>query len=131
MDGSSDRIAPEVLKATVANGRYTARVSLPGHTDADSPPALDLRLRDRSLDGLEIAHMRNEIWHVALDLPDDILTEGVQALLLTAQDGTQILHSYPIASGVTLSEDLVTEVALLRAELDLLKRAFRRKLTED
>ncbi|MBJ3761669.1 hypothetical protein ILP92_02745 [Maribius pontilimi] len=64
-------------------------------------------------------------WQAEIPVPVAMLGEGVQTLVLTtADDGTPVA-SISVAAGTALSQDMAAEVALLRAELDLLKRAFR------
>ena len=46
------------------------------------------------------------------------------------QAGGEVLASFTLVAGVPLEEDLRAEISLLRAELDLLKKAFRRHVTE-
>jgi hypothetical protein len=57
-----------------------------------------------------------------------ILNDGVQTFVI--QNAGQTLGSFSIVSGRPLDHDLRSEIDLLRAELDLLKRAFRRHCVE-
>lgn len=67
---------------------------------------------------------------VTAPLPADVLNDGVQTLLMVAEAGegqlVQRLGQISLLSGEVLEEDLRAEISLLRAELDLLKREFRR-----
>ncbi len=74
-------------------------------------------------------------WSVEVQLPARAVSEGLQTLLLIAdpgaapegvRPGARPLARLPILAGRPLDDDLQTEVAMLRAELDLLKREFRR-----
>lgn len=71
-------------------------------------------------------------------LPADRLGEGAQSFLLIADSGEGMarplpggvtLASLPVVAGAPLADDLAAEIALLRAELDLLKRELRRLAT--
>jgi hypothetical protein len=64
----------------------------------------------------------------SIALPADILTDGVQTLLVRLQGDTQILGSLSIAVGEPVDQDIVAELDLLRAEIDMLKTAMRRHL---
>ena len=55
---------------------------------------------------------------------------GVQTFVLAERDGGRVLGSFALVAGEPLAEDLRAEIALLRAELDMLKRAFRRHCLE-
>lgn len=65
---------------------------------------------------------------VRVPLPVALLTEGVHTVLIGM--GDLVLAQVSVVAGVPLEDDLRAEIALLRAELDLLKRAFRRHCAE-
>lgn len=68
-------------------------------------------------------------WAIALPLPKDVLNSGVQTLLLHAEDEAGRVHNLGalhLIAGDVLAEDLRAEIALMRAELDLLKSELRR-----
>ena len=70
-------------------------------------------------------------WLVRFKIPVDRLSDGVQTFVIEdAVTGDALAHETLIA-GEVLDDDIRAEVALLRAELDLLKRAFRRHCSED
>ncbi|MDF0600641.1 hypothetical protein P1J78_07865 [Psychromarinibacter sp. C21-152] len=69
-------------------------------------------------------------WGVRIAIPPELLSDGVQTFLITAADSGETLDSFTIVTGEPLSDDIRGEVDLLRAELDLLKRAFRRHCVE-
>lgn len=64
------------------------------------------------------------VWTVAVDLPPSMIEAGALSLLLVA--GDEVLARLPLIAGTVAEDDLLAEVAQLRAELDLLKREFRR-----
>lgn len=70
------------------------------------------------------------LWAVTADLPSVVIDEGVHSLLLVAGEpdapASQVLGSLTLIAGRVAGEDVLAEVAQLRAELDLLKREFRR-----
>ncbi len=69
-------------------------------------------------------------WLVRFKLPVDRLSDGVQTFVIEdAETGDALAHE-TIFAGEVVDEDIRAEVALLRAELDLLKRAFRRHCSE-
>ncbi|WP_265502120.1 hypothetical protein [Paracoccus beibuensis] len=76
-----------------------------------------------------------DAWHVELGLPAEVLTSGVQTLLLKAEEGARgeglrpdgrVLARLVLLAGQPLDEDLMAEIATLRAELELVKRELRR-----
>jgi hypothetical protein len=69
-------------------------------------------------------------WDVVVPLPAIGLSEGIQLLLVNDESGETRLAELALIGGELPPEDLRAEVALLRAELDMLKRAFRRHCIE-
>jgi hypothetical protein len=65
-------------------------------------------------------------WQVKAPLPAALLSDGVHTLHLTMTDGMEVLHGTAIAAGAALDGDLLADLSLLRAELDIVKAALRR-----
>lgn len=72
----------------------------------------------------------NTSWTVRVAIPSEFLTDGVQTFLIVRVGDTQILDRFSVVTGEPLQEDLRAEIELLRAELDMLKRAFRRHASQ-
>ena len=69
-------------------------------------------------------------WRVTVPIPPEVIADGVQTFLIRAAGSEETLDSFSILAGEALSEDIRAEIELLRAELDMLKRAFRRHCLE-
>lgn len=69
-------------------------------------------------------------FRVALDLPASVIGEGVQVITLRSTLSGATLDRITLMSGAPLDEDIRAEVALLRDELEMLKRAFRRHCSD-
>lgn len=70
-------------------------------------------------------------WLVRFRLPAERLSDGVQTFVIEdAETGDALAHE-TVITGEVLDQDARAEIALLRAELDLLKRAFRRHCSEE
>lgn len=69
-------------------------------------------------------------WVLEVPVPRDAVGDCVQVFLIQEARDTRVLASFAVMGGEALDEDLRAEVALLRAELDMLKRAFRRHCRE-
>lgn len=69
-------------------------------------------------------------WFVQVPVPAALLADGVQTFVISDEATRTTLASFAFLSGDALSEDIRAEVDLLRAELDMLKRAFRRHCHE-
>ena len=69
-------------------------------------------------------------WSVRLAIPHEALTDGVQTFVITDTETGDTLDSFTIVTGEPLDDDLRGEIDLLRAELYMLKKAFRRHCAE-
>jgi hypothetical protein len=101
---------------------------LTGVTDA--PPTIEARVQDRMIGTAELTALpgKPKSFAVRLPLPATVLNEGLQTVLFIA--GEEVLAQFTILAETPLDPDLRAEISLLRAELDLLKRAFRRHCAE-
>lgn len=105
---SRAKVAPQLLLR-----HEDELVGQPETLEADAPPGEPSR------------------WLVRFRLPVDRLSDGVQTFIIEdAETGDQLAHE-TIFAGEIVEDDIRAEVSLLRAELDLLKRAFRRHCSED
>lgn len=77
-------------------------------------------------------------WQVSVDVPPGLLADGINTLILLADNGEESeapqsdavqLDRLNVMAGAPLDDSLLAEVQLLRAELELLKREFRRFAT--
>ena len=97
---------------------------------ASVAPKLLLRHQDELLGEPETVPAEDGRWLVRFRLPVERLSDGVQTFVIEDADtGDALAHETVFAGEV--DDDLRAEVSLLRAELDLLKRAFRRHCSEE
>jgi hypothetical protein len=66
---------------------------------------------------------------VSVEFPAEILSDGVQVVALRSTVTGAVLDRVTLLAGDALDEDIRAEVALLRDELEMLKRAFRRHVS--
>ncbi len=67
---------------------------------------------------------------VSVGIPADIICDGVQTILIRDADTSETLESIALIAGTPLDDDIRAEVNLLREELDMMKKAFRRHCLE-
>jgi hypothetical protein len=99
---------------------------------ADDPPELAVTHLERPLGAVSLTGIegRAGAWLVRIGVPPELLSDGVQTVVISeARSGTR-LGDFTIVAGEVLDDDIWAEVSLLRAELDLLKKAFRRHCLE-
>jgi len=69
-------------------------------------------------------------WLLQVPIPISAIADGVQVFVITDTTDDEKLGQFTLIAGEALGDDIRGEVELLRAELDMLKRAFRRHCTE-
>jgi hypothetical protein len=101
-------------------------------TGATSQPSLEVLHLESPLSGVAVTQIAGQpgTFAVRVPIPVTALSEGVQTFLIRdAASGDQLGH-FTIITGVAMEDDIRAEMDLLRAELDMLKRAFRRHCLE-
>lgn len=102
-------------------------------TEAEGPaPRLEVLHLEQPIDGVTVTADKEiaGLFLVQVPIPSSLLSDGVQTFLIRDADTGRKLQSFSILTGETLDDDIRAEVDLLRAELDMLKKAFRRHCLE-
>jgi hypothetical protein len=111
-------------RLSLAAGLWQGRLT--GPEGAEPPPLA------ATCAGIELAAPRIEPagagrWTVGLALPPAIMTDGTQVLAIGPAGGDPFCLDR-LAFGDALAGDLAAELAALRVEVEVLKRALRRHL---
>jgi hypothetical protein len=116
--------------ATLTQTRFFGGVWEGVLSNADGPsPVIEARHAEHMLDGIEVTALPGSGgFAVRIPIPATIIGEGVQSILVFCKG--EVLARITLVAGAPLDDDLLAEVSLLRAELELLKRAFRRHCAE-
>ena len=114
-----------LTKTTLAAGVWQGELSGVG----DTPPELIATHLGEPVEGLEVEQAK-DAWHVRFTLPADRIADGVQTFVIAEAATGKVLNSFAVMVGEALGDDIRAEMDLLRAELDMLKRAFRRHCVE-
>lgn len=116
-----------VTKARLRNGVWEGVLNGP----AGDAPNISVTHLDQPMENVALTDTDTDgQWQLTIPVPSDLISDGVQTFLILDPETGARLASFAIAAGAPLSEDLRAEVDLLRAELDMLKRAFRRHCVE-
>ncbi len=99
------------------------------HADSSERPSLRVTYLEREIDGVDLTEAEGH-WVVRIPVPLEAVSDGVQTLLIADAETGESLGSIPLLAGEPLSDDIRAEVDFLRAELDMLKKAFRRHCLE-
>ncbi|EIE51845.1 hypothetical protein AL036_08790 [Salipiger aestuarii] len=96
-----------------------------------SPPHITVTVQDAPVRGVTVTATPDPgRWAVDVPVPVQAVGDGVHTFLILDGASGEKLDSFTLIAGEAAGEDMRTEMALLRAELDMLKRAFRRHCTE-
>ena len=94
-------------------------------------PEIAVTHLDQPLGGVVVSEKPDDgNWALRVPIPAQLISDGLQTFLILDARTNETLGSFAVLAGDALSEDLRAEVDLLRAELDMLKRAFRRHCVE-
>lgn len=119
--------AEEVAASRIRGGRWEAALYRPGA----SAPEVELWLGGDCLGPVDTRPGTTEgAWLLQATIPANRLADGIQTFLLRDCQSGETLAHFSILAGAAADADVRAEVDLLRAELDMLKRAFRRHCTE-
>ena len=99
-------------------------------TGTEAMPQLSANHMGQPLDAPRIEQHPEAGWRVTLALPTSVLSDGVQTVVIAEEGSDAPLAQVHVMAGEPLDDDLRAEVQLLREELDMLKRAFRRHRVE-
>ncbi len=121
---------PQLAKARIQAGVWEG--VLVNANASGAPPDLQVTHLSQKIDGVTVAPHPDQAdaFLVKVPIPAEVLTDGVQTFLITETASGEVLNSFSIVTGQPLETDIRAEVDLLREELDMLKRAFRRHCTE-
>ena len=94
-------------------------------------PEIEVTHLQEPLEGVEvIARPQEKLWVLRVPIPPHVIADGVQTFVITDKATGDRVGDFALMSGDALAYDIRAEVTLLREELDLLKRAFRRHCLE-
>jgi len=116
-----------VTKTRLANGQWEGVI-----TDVPSGirPGVAVRFRDKRLEDVTVTQTADDTWRLSFAIPVTAICDGIQTITIVEEKTGDVLNSAAIIAGETADETMQAEIDLLRAELDLLKRAFRRHCVE-
>ncbi len=119
-----------LVRKRITNGVYEGVYTGPKGTVAS--PILELNHLGQAVGEIIIDPIEGQesSWLIRCKIPGETLSDGVQTFLILKPGTNIVLDSFSIVMGEPLADDLRAEISLLREELDMLKRAFRRHCVE-
>lgn len=113
-------------QSRILAGRWRGHIEAPGGV----APRVEVLHGARALDDVTLTEEGSGTWVAEAAIPPDVLADGVLTFVVRDASSGESIGSFAIVAGSAAEDDLRAEVSLLRAELDLLKRAFRRHCAE-
>jgi hypothetical protein len=111
------------------NGIWEGRITNAAATGAR--PDIQVRHMDQLVDDVTLKEGNTDReWELHVKVPSYAVADGVQNFLILDGATDSKLGDFTLIAGEAAADDLRAEVELLRAELDMLKRAFRRHCLE-
>jgi hypothetical protein len=119
-----------LVTARIQDGIWTGELT--AAADGNYQPDIEVTHLQVPVEGVTVAQVpgRRLTWTLRIPIPLAALSEGVQTLLIRDRRTGARVGSFSVVTGAPLEDDIRAEVDLLRAELDMLKRAFRRHCVE-
>ena len=117
-----------VTKTRIHAGIWEGTVAANGPDTAE--PQIEVTHLEKPLSNFALSKDEGGFWALRIAIPPELLSDGVQVFVISDKASGEKLESFTIITGEPLEDDIRAEVDLLRAELDMLKRAFRRHCLE-
>ncbi|WP_298859246.1 hypothetical protein [uncultured Sulfitobacter sp.] len=97
----------------------------------DTSPELDVVHQGNQVPDVTVTALEDKSgFAVRVPIPQDAIADGMQTIVVSDTKSDEQLATITLMAGEALGDDMRVEVDLLRAELDMLKRAFRRHCLE-
>lgn len=113
----------EITDLRIIRGLCSGRVQGADET----PPALRLEAGEIT-ETVPTPRADGDGWVFEVALPMALISDGARAVVIVDAPSGAPLAQFALSVGEGLADDLRAEVEMLRAELDLLKAAFRREM---
>lgn len=119
-----------VTKRRLIEARWEGAVSAADGRALEDAPKIAVTLDEKQVLGVSLGKGEEGLWELAVPIPAEAISDGLRTILIQDSASGEVLASIALLAGEALDEDLRAEVDLLRQELDMLKRAFRRHCVE-
>ena len=114
-----------LTKTRISEGTWEGLLT--ANASAGVQPSIEVTHLDKPIEGVTVAKTDDAgKWSLQIKIPTSVIADGVQTLLINDTTSGETLDAVTLIAGEALADDIRAEVDLLRAELDMLKRAFRR-----
>lgn len=117
----------ELTKTKMRQGVWQGVITGAG----DDAPKIRVTHQNQVVEGVDLVRNdKADHWLLSITIPPEAISDGVQTLMIQDAVTETDLGHITVMAGEILGDDIRAEMDLLRAELDMLKRAFRRHCVE-
>lgn len=115
----------DLRKTRIRSGEYEGVIT--AQAPEDYAPRIEVLLNNKPVGAVALVEddKRPQTWLLRASIPAEVISDGMTTLLIRDEASDQELDRVTFLTGEPLEDDIRAEVDLLRAELDLLKKAFR------
>ncbi|MGB1426130.1 MAG: hypothetical protein ACPG6T_06550 [Paracoccaceae bacterium] len=120
----------EITQIKFSHGVWQGLISgaAPG---TDHLPKFDVTLHEEPVDAVQVIRTQDtDELHLQITIPPSAVGSGVHSFVITEHQSLDVLARFTLIGGDLAEQDLRAEIDILKAELELLKRAFRRHCVE-
>jgi hypothetical protein len=118
-----------LTKTRLFEGVWEGQLTYEG--EGNYQPEIEVTHLEKTIGNVQVVQGQSATdWVVRVPIPPSVITDGVQTFLIRDKRADVTLDSFSLMSGDALGYDIRAEMVLLREELDMLKRAFRRHCLE-
>tara|TARA_R110002073_G_scaffold27725_2_gene88954 strand:- start:390 stop:767 length:378 start_codon:yes stop_codon:yes gene_type:complete len=119
--------AVQLTKTKMQQGVWQGIITQEG----SDTPKIDVSHQKEPVAGVSVTHdSAANHWVLSVPIPAEAIADGVQTLIIRDTVADEKIGHITLLAGEILGDDIRSEMDLLRAELDMLKRAFRRHCLE-
>lgn len=118
-----------LTKTRLLAGKWEGVLTVPESLPA---PQIEVLVQDRRIEEVAVHALEAPgTWAITVPIPAEAISDGIQVFVIRDRaDENRVLNSFAVLAGEMVGDTLQAEVTLLREELDMLKRAFRRHCVE-
>ncbi|MEM7520128.1 MAG: hypothetical protein AAF307_03745 [Pseudomonadota bacterium] len=117
----------QLTKTKMAQGVWQGIITGMG----EDAPKIEVTHENEVVEGIILTHNQSaDHWTLSVPIPLSAVADGVHTLMINDAAAREKIGHITLIAGEELAEDIRAEVDLLRAELDMLKRAFRKHCVE-
>ena len=119
-----------VSATRMKEGVWEATLRREQEEDHADLPKIEVTLGNTEIEGVEVIPDQQGGYVLRVPVPRFAICDGVQTFVVKDKASGEKLGAFALIAGEALGDDIRAEMDLLRAELDMLKRAFRRHCLE-